>query len=181
MKLKKTPVDLDGNDGNIHILRNRHGNPEITASTVADLMRGLGWIHANDRQMQTLLTRILLQGRAAELLKADEGLTEIDICMWRINFLPDPQEQVARIGPGARKALDAYLSGFNDWMGDNGPVFEFKLMGYRLERPGCAFASPCDVGGRVAQPASPLQCLEQLGRGRPSHPLRLSNIVRRSP
>ena len=64
MKLKKAPVDLDGNDGNIHILRNSHGIPQITAGTVADLMRGLGWIHANDRQLQTLLTRMLLQGRA---------------------------------------------------------------------------------------------------------------------
>ncbi len=135
MKLKNAPVDLDGNDGNIHILRNSHGIPEITASTVPDLMRGLGWVHANDRQMQTLLTRILLQGRAAELLKAEEGLIEIDTYMRRMNFLPDPQEQVAQIGPGARKALDAYVSGFNDWMGDNGPVFEFKLMGYRHPEP----------------------------------------------
>ncbi|MEE4112114.1 MAG: penicillin acylase family protein, partial [Desulfobacteraceae bacterium] len=135
MKLKNAPVDLDGNDGNIHILRNSHGIPEITASTVPDLMRGLGWVHANDRQMQTLLTRILLQGRAAELLKAEEGLIEIDTYMRRMNFLPDPQEQVARIGPGARKSLDAYVSGFNEWMGDNGPVFEFKLMGYRHPEP----------------------------------------------
>ena len=135
MKLKKMPIDLDGKDGHIHMLRNSHGIPEISASTVSDLMRGLGWVHANDRQMQTLLTRILLQGRAAELLKADEGLIEIDTYMRRMNFLPDPQEQVARIGPGARKALDSYVSGFNDWMEDNGPVFEFKLMGYHHPEP----------------------------------------------
>lgn len=135
MKLKTTPVDLDGGEANIQILRNRHGIPEITAGTVADLMRGLGWVHANDRQMQTLLTRILIQGRAAELLKADEGLIAIDTYMRRMNFLPDPQEQIARIGPNARRALDAYVSGFNDWMTDNGPVFEFKLLGYRSPEP----------------------------------------------
>ncbi|WP_372679916.1 penicillin acylase family protein [Desulfosarcina sp.] len=135
MKLKTTPVKLDGGEANIHVLRNRHGIPEITANTVADLMRGLGWVHANDRQMQTLLTRILIQGRAAELLKADDGLIEVDTYMRRMNFLPDPQEQVARIEPGARTAMDAYVSGFNDWMADNGPVFEFKLMGYRRPEP----------------------------------------------
>ena len=135
MKLKKAPVVLHGIDGNIHILRNSHGIPEITASTVADLMRGLGWVHANDRQMQTLLTRILLQGRAAELLKADEGLIEIDTFMRRMNFLPDPQEQIARLEPGTRLAMDAYVGGFNDWMEENGPVFEFKLMGYRHPEP----------------------------------------------
>jgi penicillin amidase len=99
MKLKTTPVVLHGNDGDIRILRNGHGIPDITAVTVADLMRGLGWVHANDRQLQTLLTRILLQGRAAELLKADDGLIEIDTYMRRMNFLPDPQEQIARLEP----------------------------------------------------------------------------------
>ena len=74
MKLKMAPVTLNGNDGTIHILRNGHGIPEISADTVTDLMHGLGWVHANDRQLQTLLTRILLQGRAAELLKADDDL-----------------------------------------------------------------------------------------------------------
>ena len=135
MKLKMTPVDLNGKDGNIHILRNNHGIPEISARTIADLMRGLGWVHANDRQMQTLLTRILLQGRAAELLKADEGLIAIDTYMRRMNFLPDPQEQVARLDPGTHTAMVAYVSGFNEWIRDNGPVFEFKLMGYRHPEP----------------------------------------------
>ncbi len=98
-------------------------------------MRGLGWVHANDRQLQTLLTRILLQGRAAELLKGDDGLIAIDTYMRRMNFLPDPQMQVDRLEPDTRRAMDAYVGGFNDWMKDNGPVFEFKLMGYRHPEP----------------------------------------------
>jgi penicillin amidase len=135
MKLKASPVALRGLDGEIRILRNAHGIPEITAATVADAMRGLGWVHANDRQLQTLLTRVLLQGRAAELLKADDALIAIDTYMRRMNFLPDPQAQVDRLEPDTRKAMDAYVGGFNDWMKDNGPVFEFKLMGYRHPDP----------------------------------------------
>ncbi|MBC2742414.1 MAG: penicillin acylase family protein [Desulfosarcina sp.] len=119
----------------MQILRNGHGIPEITASTVADLMRGLGWIHANDRQLQTLLTRILLQGRAAELLKADDALIAIDTYMRRMNFLSDSQAQLAQLEPGTRKAMDAYVKGFNEWMEDNGLVFEFKLLGYRHPEP----------------------------------------------
>jgi penicillin G amidase len=135
MKLKKAPVDLDGGDGKIRILRNGYGIPEITAGTLPDLMKGLGWVHANDRQMQTLLTRMLLQGRAAELLKADEGLIAIDTYMRRMNFLPDPQEQVARLEPDTRMAMDAYARGFNDGIKNNGLVFEFKLMGYHNPEP----------------------------------------------
>ncbi len=131
MKLKNAPVSLNGDSGLIQILRNDHGIPEITAATIADLMQGLGWIHANDRQLQTLLTRILLQGRAAELLKADDALIAIDTYMRRMNFLPDPKAQLAQLEPDTRRAMDAYVRGFNDWMEDNGPVFEFKLLGYR--------------------------------------------------
>ena len=235
MRLKKAPVDLDGNDGKINILRNSHGIPEITASTVADLMRGLGWVHANDRQIQTLLTRILLQGRAAELLKADEGLIEIDTYMRRMNFLPDPQEQLARLDPGTQTAMDTYVAGFNEWINNNGPVFEFKLMGYRHPEPyavaDCLLLSkaigflgladiqanmekflvelirkgvsekklkelfpyltdPIDTdligkvtlspplgsgSGEMVQPTSPVQCIQQLGRVRSTHPLRVSD------
>jgi penicillin amidase len=135
MKLKTAPVSIDGHDGQIRILRNGHGIPEITASTVADLMHGLGWVHANDRQLQTLLTRMLLQGRAAEMIKGDDALIAIDTYMRRINFLPDPHVQLDRLEPGTRRAMDAYVDGFNDWMGDNGPVFEFKLLGYRHPEP----------------------------------------------
>ena len=135
MKLKASPVALRGSDGEIRILRNAHGIPEITAATVADSMRGLGWVHANDRQLQTLLTRVLLQGRAAELIKGDDALMAIDTYMRRMNFLPDPQVQVDRLEPGTRRAMDAYVGGFNDWMEANGPVFEFKLVGYRHPEP----------------------------------------------
>lgn len=135
MKLKKAPVTLEGEAGEIKILRNPHGIPEISADTVADLMKGLGWVHANDRQLQTLITRILLQGRAAELLKADDALISIDTYMRRMNFLPDPQAQVAGLDASTRKAMESYVDGFNDWIRDNGTVFEFKLLGYRRPEP----------------------------------------------
>jgi penicillin amidase len=135
MKLKKKPVTLAGNDGKIHLLRNAHGIPEISADTLPDLMYGLGWLHANDRQLQTLLTRILLQGRAAELLKADDALIELDTYMRRMNFLPDAQDQINALAPGTRKALQAYVNGFNAWMDAHGPVFELKLLGYRNPEP----------------------------------------------
>lgn len=135
MKLKNRPVAFNGAHGKIHILRNGHGIPEITAASIADLMQGLGWVHANDRQLQTLLTRILLQGRGAELIKADEALIGIDTYMRRMNFMPDAQAQKARLDPGTRKILEAYVKGFNDWLDANGPVFEFRMLGYHRPEP----------------------------------------------
>lgn len=147
MKLNKAPVTLDGDGGSINILRNQHGIPEIRANTQVDLMRGLGWVHANDRQLQTLLTRMLLQGRSAELLKGDEGLIAIDTYMRRMNFMPDIAEQLTCLEPDARAVMDAYVGGFNDWMTANGTVFEFKLLGYREPEP--YSLADCFILGKV--------------------------------
>jgi len=134
-KLKSSPIALTGRSGMIRILRNPHGIPEISAQTVPDLMHGLGWVHANDRQLQILMTRILLQGRAAELIKGEDALIAVDTYMRRMNFLPDADVQLDRLSPDTRAALDAYASGFNHWMEANKPVFEFRLLGYRRPDP----------------------------------------------
>lgn len=134
-KLKSSPITLKGDSGTIRINRNPHGIPEIAAQTVADLMRGLGWVHANDRQLQILMTRILLQGRAAELIKGEDALIALDTYMRRMNFLPDADAQLDRLSPDTRAVLDAYAGGFNGWMAANAPVLEFRLLGYRRPDP----------------------------------------------
>jgi penicillin G amidase len=135
MKLKHTAVGIPGDDGQIRIERNSHGIPEIHAQSVADLMHGLGWIHANDRQLQTLLTRILLKGEAAERLSADTALIELDTYMRRMNFLPDADAEIDRLAPSTRRVIEAYTNGFNAWMAENGPVFELRLLGERTPDP----------------------------------------------
>ncbi|TAL36679.1 MAG: penicillin acylase family protein [Spirochaetes bacterium] len=130
MKLKDNELVLTGPNGSVRIRRNKHGVPEVTAGTIEDCVYGQGWVHAHDRQLQTLLTRVLLQGRAAECLAGDPELVEIDRYMRRMNFLPDPDEQVKRLEPHVRAQLEAYRDGYNRCLSDNGPVWEFKLMGY---------------------------------------------------
>jgi penicillin amidase len=133
MKLKDHEVVLSGLDGRIRVKRNRYGIPDIKADTLADLMFGLGWVHACDRQLQVLLTRILLQGRAAEHIKDDPTLLEIDKYMRRMDFLPDFESESMRLKPDARRQLDAYAAGFNLYLSENRPVHEFRLLGYHPE------------------------------------------------
>ena len=135
MKRIRSPITISGTDGPIRIARNNHGIPDIHAQSMVDLMYGLGWIHANDRQLQTLLTRTLINGQAAEHLKPDESLIQLDIYMRRMNFLPDPKVQAELLTPYTRQVMVAYTNGFNDWMDENGPVFEFKLFGHRKPAP----------------------------------------------
>ncbi|MEW5723679.1 MAG: penicillin acylase family protein [Thermodesulfobacteriota bacterium] len=133
MKLKNKRLFLEGKYGRIELARNREGVPEITAGSAADLAFGLGFVHANDRQLQTLLTRTLLKGQAAEKLSGDPALIEIDKFMRRMNFLADPEAEIRKLEPGVREQLEAYAAGFNLYLSRNKPVFEMRLLGYRPE------------------------------------------------
>jgi penicillin amidase len=93
----------------------------------------MGWVHAHDRQLQALLTRILLQGRAAEKLAGDPALIEIDRYMRRMQFLPDPESEIKKLEPTVRRYLDFYTQGFNHYLETHGTVFELRLLGYKPE------------------------------------------------
>ncbi len=134
MRLKRQEVILKGADGDIRVKRNQHGIPEISAASHRDLACGLGWVHGNDRQLQVLLTRILLQGKAAEVLAGEPALVEIDRFMRRMNFLPDAEKQIKRLEPPVKEQLAAYADGFNRFLEEHGPVWEFRLLGHRPER-----------------------------------------------
>lgn len=134
MKLRsRNRVILQGPGGAVHITRNRHGIPEIRGEGHADLAFGLGWVHACDRQLQLLLSRTLLQGRAAELLRGDPVLVEVDRYMRRLNFLPDASAQESRLEPFSRALLEAYAAGVNFYFSRNRPVPELRLLGFSFE------------------------------------------------
>ena len=133
MKLQNGSLNLDGKDGRIEIIRNKYGVPEIAAQSTPDLAFGLGFIHANDRQIQTMLTRTLLRGQGAEKLSADPALIEIDKFMRRLNFLPDPEAQIDRLEPEVKEQIEAYAAGVNFYFTHNRPAFEFRLLGYKPE------------------------------------------------
>lgn len=133
MKLKDNKVTLQGLDGEISIKRNEFGIPEIDAGNMRDIQYGLGWVQATDRQMQVLLTRILIRGRASECLAGDAAMLEVDRYMRLMQFLPDPQAEIAKLQPQVRDEVEAYCAGFNQCVQENGVCWEMKLLGYQPE------------------------------------------------
>ncbi|UCH20895.1 MAG: penicillin acylase family protein [Deltaproteobacteria bacterium] len=133
MKLKGNTITLNGPEEKIHLERNSHGIPVIAAKCHADLAYGLGWIHAHDRQIQSLLMKTLFKGQAAEKLKGEDALIEIDKYMRRMNFLPDPDQQIKKLTPETNDQLTAYAKGFNDYLLNNKTVYELRLIGYTPE------------------------------------------------
>ena len=133
MRLKKQ-ITLQAITNEVQIKRNGHGVPEITAQNINDAAYAVGFVHANDRQMQIMLTRILLQGRASEKLADEPGLIEIDRYMRRMDFLPDIEKEVSKLKPEVKEQLEAYADGVNYFLDNNKTIFDFKLLGYKPEK-----------------------------------------------
>ncbi|RPI94350.1 MAG: penicillin acylase family protein [Spirochaetales bacterium] len=133
MKLTGSPITLETRGGKVAVARNDHGIPEISGRRHEDVYFGMGWVHAHDRQLQALLTRLLLQGRASEKLAGDPALVEIDRYMRRMQFLPDPESEIKKLEPPVRRYLEYYTQGFNHYLETHGTVLEFRLLGYKPE------------------------------------------------
>lgn len=134
MKLKiNNRVSLQGPDGEISVTRNHGGIPEVVASTPKDLAYCNGWVHANDRQLHMMLTRIIMMGKASEYLAADEALIELDKFIRRMRFAPDIYSEIAKLDADARSELESYCDGINYFLETNSTIYEFKMLGYKPE------------------------------------------------
>ncbi len=133
MILKDNPVTLKGRDGNIDIKRNSSGVPEITAASLRDSAFGIGWVHANDRQLQMMLTRTILEGKSSEKLSDDKALVEADKYIRSLNLYPDIEDQARRIEPEVLESAECYAAGVNLYLESSRPLFEFSLLKYRPE------------------------------------------------
>jgi penicillin amidase len=112
------------------IWRDVHGIPHVEADTLSDLYGGQGVVHATDRALQMLLMRVLVQGRASELLSAREESLHIDTFFRRMNWTDDLASEVSKLTEEAGVCLQRYCDGVNSVWKKKIP-WEFKLLGYR--------------------------------------------------
>lgn len=116
----------------VTILRDAHGVPHITAESLAEAYWGLGYCHAFDRGLQLLLTRILGQGRAAELLSGDDETVEVDRFFRKMNFGGALDAQLELLTPETSALVDRYCAGINARLEEKIP-WELRLMGYKAD------------------------------------------------
>lgn len=133
MKLGKKEVTIAGPNGPVRVKRVAGGVPKVSAGSLDDAYYGQGWAQAQDRQMQVLLTRVVLGGRAAELLDGSEEMIEVDRFIRSMGFARGVEEQIAVLEPRIAGYLEAFAAGFNQGLADRGRVFEARLLGYKPE------------------------------------------------
>jgi penicillin amidase len=116
----------------VRLWRDRHGVVHVEGQTLADLCWGQGVAHATDRGLQMLLMRIVGQGRASELLRADDASLRLDIFLRRMNWTAHIEPVLASLPPEIRQLFDAYCEGVSAVFARRCP-WEVRLLGYRPE------------------------------------------------
>lgn len=118
----------------VEIVRDRHGIPHITAKSDADAWFALGYVHAQDRLWQMIMTRKLGAGLLSELV--GPRTVDIDRFMRGLDLYGLARRSVQRLPPEVRGALTAYASGVNAYMDSHPGALppEFYALLYRPSR-----------------------------------------------
>lgn len=111
----------------VQVERDALGVPTIRGQNRADVARGLGWLHAQDRFFQMDLLRRSSAGELAEIF--GQRALPRDRANRRFGFRALAQKVVANLPAGERAVLDAYTAGVNAGLGALGArPFEYYVL-----------------------------------------------------
>ena len=113
-------LTIGGASDAIVIARDALGVPAISARTRADVARGLGFVHAQDRFFQMDLARRRAAGELSELIGAATLAT--DTRTRHLRFRWRAQQAVAAASAGERALMQAYADGVNAGLASLGAV-----------------------------------------------------------
>ena len=118
-----TPVPLGVLDAPVTVKRDRYGVPYIYAQSLADAIRAQGFVTAQDRLTQMLLTREAVNGRLAERIGPPGESNDIRVRVLGIRQLA--RRFTASLESPSREMHEWYLEGVNAYIGTQ--AHEFPL------------------------------------------------------
>ncbi|WP_029045919.1 penicillin acylase family protein [Cupriavidus sp. amp6] len=127
-------VALPGLHGQVTIVRDGNGVPQIRAASKADAWFALGYVHAQDRLWQMQMNKRVVAGRLAEIL--GPSALDTDKFLRTLGVRRNAEAILAQASPQTRAALQAYADGVNAWIDHRqGPLPpEFLLLRTQPER-----------------------------------------------
>ncbi len=127
-------VALAGLTAPVTIGRDGSGIPHLSGSTLTDLARAQGYVHAQDRFFDMDLRRHIATGTLSELVGA-AGLPA-DRVVRTLGWRRVAEESLPILQPGTRRYLQAYADGVNDYLSarsTTGLALEYAVLG--IEQP----------------------------------------------
>lgn len=122
-------ITLPGLSASVEVLRDPSGVPHIFGSSVEDMARATGFVHAQDRLFQMEISRRLGSGRLSELL--GEAVLPLDRTVRLHGLGLAARIELDRADAEVRRLLQAYADGVNHYVEihrDNLPP-EFQILG----------------------------------------------------
>jgi len=107
-------VELAGLDGDVEVVRDANGIPQIYADKPADLFAAQGYVAAQDRFFEMDFRRHVTSGRLAELFGKDA--LETDKFVRTLGWRRVAEEELGLLSPSTRQYLDDYARGVNAYL-----------------------------------------------------------------
>ena len=123
-------LQVPGLEGEVTVVRDDYGIPQLYGDSVEDLMRAQGYVHAQERFYEMDIRRHLTAGRLSELF--GEPALETDELIRTMGWRRVAERELALVGPDTRAALEAYADGVNAYIADRSPGelgFEYTVLG----------------------------------------------------
>ncbi|HEY9564204.1 MAG TPA: penicillin acylase family protein [Nocardioides sp.] len=107
-------IELAGLKGNVQVIRDDNGIPQIYADTTSDLMLAQGFVHAQDRFFEMDVRRHITAGRLSELF--GESTLETDKMVRTMGWRRVAERELPMLEPETRAALQSYADGVNQYL-----------------------------------------------------------------
>jgi penicillin amidase len=112
-------AELPGLQGDVEVVRDDHGIPQLYGDSMDDLMRAQGYVHAQERFFEMDVRRHATAGRLAEMF--GEKAVESDEMVRTMGWRRVAEQELALIEPDTRAALEAYADGVNAYLDEHSP------------------------------------------------------------
>ena len=118
-------VQISKNTAPIQIHRDENGVPYVVADNKADVIRGQGFVSAQDRLFQIEFYRALIKGELAEII--GPSMVQSDIKMRVFNLPQLAKNSFANLNKESVDFLTWYCEGFNEYLSTSSNEFPVEL------------------------------------------------------
>ncbi len=107
-------LPVPGLEGEVDVVRDEHGIPQLYGDSLADLMRAQGFVHAQERFWEMDVRRHVTAGRLSELF--GEATVETDRFVRTLGWREVAERELPLLKPETRNAFEAYADGVNSYV-----------------------------------------------------------------